>query len=93
MLFIPAHPLSAFVRAGDWQPLAVVCNCRMSFLVLVSDGMYHYCMHGMQVDPVGLGEGLHYAEVQAFDSKARWRGPLFRCNAPPMHKFSDTVCI
>ncbi len=45
----------------------------------------------MQVDPVGLGEGLHYAEVQAFDSKAKWRGPLFRCNVPPMHKFGDCV--
>lgn len=32
----------------------------------------------MQVDPTGLGEGLHYGEVQAFDNNARWRGPLFR---------------
>ena len=33
---------------------------------------------GLQVDPLGLGEGLHYGEVQAFDRKAKWRGPLFR---------------
>ncbi len=32
----------------------------------------------VQVNPTGLAEGLHYAEVQAFDHKARNRGPLFR---------------
>lgn len=33
---------------------------------------------GLQVDPLRLGEGLHYGEVQAFDRKAKWRGPIFR---------------
>lgn len=87
VLLAPASPVSAFVRAGHLHPLAVSCSCEVLPLVHVFDDMYDHCMHGMQVDPVGLGEGLHYAEVQAFDSKARWRGPLFRCNAPPMNKF------
>ena len=30
------------------------------------------------VDAMDLDEGLHYAEVQAFDSTAEWRGPLAR---------------
>lgn len=32
----------------------------------------------VEVDPTGLPEGLHYAEIQGFDSSAEWRGPLFR---------------
>jgi tripeptidyl-peptidase-2 len=28
--------------------------------------------------PPTATQGLHYAEVQGFDSKAEWRGPLFR---------------
>ena len=30
------------------------------------------------MDPTLLPEGLSYAEVQALDSTAQWRGPLFR---------------
>ena len=107
ILRVPANPVSVFARAGDLQPLAAtlgictvsyrhICkprlSCIQSILVRVFDGMYHHCVHGMQVDPVGLGEGLHYAEVQAFDSKAKWRGPLFRCKAPPMCA-SDAACV
>ena len=32
----------------------------------------------MQVAASSLPEGLHYAEVQGIDSKAPWRGPIFR---------------
>jgi len=32
----------------------------------------------VSVNPTGLPEGLHYAEVLAYDMLARWRGPLFR---------------
>eukprot|EP00887_Chlorella_sp_A99_P002396 scaffold10.g2396.t1 len=35
----------------------------------------------VEVDPTKLPEGLHYAEVQAFDATAEWRGPLFRVPA------------
>lgn len=32
----------------------------------------------LELDPTALPEGLHYAELQAFDAIAEWRGPLFR---------------
>ena len=32
----------------------------------------------VKVDTTGLPDGLHYAEVEAYDMAARWRGPLFR---------------
>ena len=32
----------------------------------------------VKVDTAGLPDGLHYAEVMAYDMAARWRGPLFR---------------
>ena len=31
------------------------------------------------MDPSKLSGGAHYAEVEALDSEAEWRGPLFRC--------------
>lgn len=34
----------------------------------------------VKVDATSLPEGLHYAEVCAFDCNAAWRGPLFRCS-------------
>jgi tripeptidyl-peptidase-2 len=32
----------------------------------------------VEVDPTGLPQGLHYAEIQGFDGVDEWRGPLFR---------------
>lgn len=33
----------------------------------------------VEVDPTGLSEGLHYAEVTGVDSLAPERGAMFRC--------------
>jgi tripeptidyl-peptidase II len=32
----------------------------------------------VEIDPTGLEQGLHYAEIQGFDAVDEWRGPLFR---------------
>ena len=32
----------------------------------------------VEIDPTGLPEGLHYAEIQGFEIGSEWRGPLFR---------------
>jgi len=32
----------------------------------------------VEIDPTGLDQGLHYAEIQGFDAVDEWRGPLFR---------------
>jgi hypothetical protein len=45
MSLIPAHPLSAFVRAGALQPLAVSCICKVCLLVRVFHGTYNYYLH------------------------------------------------
>lgn len=58
--------------------MRLALNWHLVKLLLVADANF-----GVQVDPSGLGEGLHYGEVQAFDRKAKWRGPLFRYYSQP----------
>ncbi|KAJ3680504.1 hypothetical protein LUZ60_016782 [Juncus effusus] len=44
------------------------------YLLLTNNGR----TFNVVVDPTGITEGLHYYEVYGTDSKASWRGPVFR---------------
>lgn len=75
------------ILAGNSRPLLGGISPSKGHIVkmlLVADTNF-----GVQVDPSGLGEGLHYGEVQAFDRKAKWRGPLFRYYSHPWQLLSS----
>ncbi|XP_024379679.1 tripeptidyl-peptidase 2 isoform X4 [Physcomitrium patens] len=66
------------------------------YLLLTNNGR----SFNIVVDPTGLKDGLHYAEVVGVDSEAPWRGPLFRIpvtickplelkTSPPVASFSN----
>lgn len=48
-------------------------------LLLLAGGLRTF---EVEVDPTGLSEGLHYAEVTAVDATAPQRGALFRSVGP-----------
>lgn len=52
----------------------------MITLVYIMGKNLHISLHSSSivVDPTNLSDGLHYYEVYGVDSKAPWRGPLFR---------------
>eukprot|EP00955_Chlamydomonas_euryale_P095886 364966-Chlamydomonas_euryale.AAC.1 len=64
------------------MPLTGECKAPTTLLLLLllllTHTNTHTHTHQVHVDASALPEGLHYAEVSAYDVTARWRGPLFR---------------
>ncbi|PRW39066.1 Tripeptidyl-peptidase 2 isoform A [Chlorella sorokiniana] len=65
-------------RLGVEHKLLLLCTAHWVKAPAVL--LLHHNGRGFEVelDPTALPEGLHYAELQAFDAIAEWRGPLFR---------------